>query len=136
MTRGADRSRGYRAQDSELRPGKTVVPFGDNTTICPACRQHKHHACWAHMVALGLPGEPGCPCGCHVPLDEPLMTDEAIDDMAAHGLLADHIKFTTGMALRSSLAIHHPDVCRPCLAREGVRAGQQDALPVDGDGTP
>lgn len=130
MTRGAGRSRGYRAQDSELRPGKVVVPFGENTTICPACRQHEHQACWAHMVALGLPGDTGCPCGCHVPLDEPLMTDEAIDDMAAHGTLADHIKFTTGMALRSSLAIHYPDVCRPCLAREAATNGQQDQLPL------
>jgi len=58
---------------------------------------------------------------------------EAIDDMAAHGLLADHIKFTTGMALRSSLAIHYPDVCRPCLAREGAANGQQGELPM-GDG--
>lgn len=133
MTRGAGRSRGYRPKDSELRPGKVVVPFGEKTTICPACRQHKHHACWAHMLALGLPGEAGCPCGCHVPLDEPLMTDEAIDDMAAHGLLAAHVKFQTAMALRSSLAIHYPDVCRPCLAREGAKAGEQTALPLGDD---
>ncbi|MEV4227292.1 hypothetical protein AB0J81_09310 [Streptomyces bobili] len=131
MTRGAGRSRGYRPQDSELRPGKTVVPFGDKTTICPACRQHRHQACWAHLVALGLPGETGCPCGCHVPLDEPLMTDEAIDDMAAHGLLAEHVKFTTAMALRSSLAIHHPDVCRPCLTRKATTNGQQSELPLE-----
>lgn len=38
MTRGAGRSRGYRAKDSELRPGKVVVPFGEKTLICPACR--------------------------------------------------------------------------------------------------
>lgn len=131
MTRGAGRSRGYRAKDSELRPGKTVVPFGEKTTICPPCRNHKHNACWAHTAALGIGGEPGCPCGCHVPLDEPLMTDEAIDDMAAHGLLAEHVKFTTGMALRSSLAIHYPDVCRPCLAREAAANGQQDQLPLE-----
>lgn len=131
MTRGRGHTRGYRAQDSELRPGKTVVPFGEKTLICPACCQHKHNACWAHMLALGLPGEPGCPCGCHVPLDEPLMTDEAIDDMAAHGLLAEHVKFQTAMALRSSLAIHYPEVCRRCLAREGGTGGQQTALPLE-----
>jgi hypothetical protein len=129
MTRGAGRSRGYRAQDSELRPGKVVVPFGENTLICPACRQHRHNACWAHTAALGIGGEPGCPCGCHVPLDEPLMTDEAIDDMATHGLLAEHVKFQTAMALHSSLAIHYPEVCRRCLAAEGARTGRQPQLP-------
>ena len=131
MTRGAGRSRGYRPTDSQLRPGKVVVPFGENTLICGACRQHRHNACWAHTAALGIGGEPGCPCGCHVPLDEPLMTDEAIDDMAAHGLLAEYVKFQTAMALRSSLAIHHPDVCRPCLARAATTAGQQTELPLD-----
>jgi hypothetical protein len=64
-------------------------------------------------------------------LDEPLMTDEAIDDMAAHGLLADHVKFQTAMALHSSLAIHYPEVCRRCLAREGSTAGQQTGLPLE-----
>ena len=131
MTRGAGRSRGYRAQDSELRPGKVVVPFGEKTNICPACRQHRHNACWAHTAALGIGGEDGCPCGCHVPLDEPLMTDEAIDDMAAHGLLAEHVKFQTAMALHSSLAIHYPEVCRRCLAREGAANGQQAELPME-----
>ncbi|MGW5430392.1 hypothetical protein ACWET9_24750 [Streptomyces sp. NPDC004059] len=130
MTRGAGRSRGYRAQDSELRPGKVVVPFGENTLICGACRQHRHNACWAHTAALGIGGEAGCPCGCHVPLDEPLMTDEAIDDMAAHGLLAEYVKFQTAMALRSSLAIHYPEVCRRCLATEAARTGQQAELPL------
>ncbi len=131
MTRGAGRSRGYRAQDSELRPGKVVVPFGEKTLICPACRQHTHHACWAHTAALGIGGDPECPCGCHVPLDEPLMTAEAIDDMAAHGTLAYHIKHQTAMALHSSIAIHYPEVCRRCLAREGATAGHQDALPLE-----
>ncbi|MER5750668.1 hypothetical protein [Streptomyces sp. NPDC002088] len=130
MTRGAGRTHGYRAKDSELRPGKVVVPFGENTTICPACRQHKHHACWAHMIALGLPGETGCPCGCHQPLDEPLMTNEAIDDMAAHGTLADHVKFQRAIAL-GSLAIHYPDICRRCLAIESARTGQQTELPME-----
>ena len=130
MTRGRGHTRGYRAQDSELRPGKVVVPFGEKTTICPACRSHKHHACWAHLVALGLPGETGCPCGCHVPLDEPLMTPEAIDDMAAHGTLADHVKLQRAVAL-GSLSIHYPDVCRPCLAREAATAGHQDTLPLE-----
>jgi hypothetical protein len=131
VTRGAGRTRGYRAKDSELRPGKVVVPFGEKTTICPACRQHKHHACWAHTAALGIGGETGCPCGCHVPLDEPLMTAEAIDDMAAHGTLADHVKHQTAMALHSSIAIHYPEVCRRCLAREGATAGQQTELPLE-----
>ncbi|MET8826043.1 hypothetical protein ABZX40_13305 [Streptomyces sp. NPDC004610] len=131
MTRGAGRTRGYRAKDSELRPGYTVVPFGDKTTICPACRQHRHHACWAHTAALGIGGEDGCPCGWWQPLDEPLMTDAAIDDMAAHGTLAEHIKIQTAMALHSSLAIHYPEVCRPCLAREAAVTGQQTALPLE-----
>lgn len=131
MTRGAGRSRGYRAQDSELRPGKVVVPFGERTLICGACRQHRHNACWAHTAALGIGGEPGCPCGCHVPLDEPLMTDEAIDDMAAHGLLAEHVKFQTAIALRSSLSIHYPEVCRRCTAKEAATTGQQTELPLE-----
>jgi hypothetical protein len=131
VTRGRGHTRGYRAQDSELRPGKVVVPFGEKTTICVACRQHRHNACWAHTAALGIGGEPGCPCGCHVPLAEPLMTDEAIDDMAAHGLLAEHVKFQTAMALRSSLAIHYPDVCRRCTAIEGARIGRQAELPLE-----
>jgi hypothetical protein len=59
------------------------------------------------------------------------MTDEAIDDMAAHGLLAEHVKFQTAMALRSSLAIHYPEVCRQCLAREAATTGSQDALPLE-----
>jgi hypothetical protein len=130
VTRGRGRTTGYRPQDSELRPGKVVVPFGENTTICPACRQHKHHACWAHLAALGIGGEPGCPCGCHVPLDEPLMTDEAIDDMAAHGLLAEHVKLQRAVAL-GSLAIHYPEVCRRCIATEAARTGQQGQLPLD-----
>lgn len=131
MTRGAGRSRGYRAQDSELRPGKVVVPFGERTLICGACRQHRHNACWAHTAALGIGGEPGCPCGCHVPLDEPFMTDEAIDDMAAHGLLAEHVKFQTAMALRSSLSIHYPVVCRRCIAKEAAITGRQAELPLE-----
>lgn len=130
MTRGAGRTRGYRAKDSELRPGYTVVPFGEKTLICPACRQHKHHACWAHTAALGIGGETGCPCGCHVPLDEPLMTPEAIDDMAAHGTLADHVKLQTAVAL-GSLSIHYPEVCRRCIAREAATTGQQTELPLD-----
>lgn len=130
MTRGAGRSRGYRPADSELRPGKVVVPFGEKTLICPPCRQHKHHACWAHTAALGIGGEVGCPCGCHVPLDEPLMTAEAIDDMAAHGTLAGHVKHQTAMALHSSIAIHYPEVCRRCLAREGATTGRQAELPL------
>lgn len=131
MTRGAGHTRGYRAKDSELRPGKVVVPFGENTLICGACRQHRHNACWAHTAALGIGGDPSCPCGCHVPLDEPLMTDEAIDDMAAHGLLAEYVKFQTAMALRSSLAIHYPEVCRRCMAREATTTGQQTELPLE-----
>jgi hypothetical protein len=131
VTRGRGHTRRYRAQDSELRPGKTVVPFGEKTLICPACRQHRHNACWAHTAALGIGGEPGCPCGCHIPLDEPLMTDEAIDDMATHGLLAEHVKFQTATALRSSLAIHYPEVCRRCTAREATTAGQQAELPLE-----
>ncbi|MFM9643586.1 hypothetical protein [Streptomyces turgidiscabies] len=131
MTRGAGRSRGYRPQDSELRPGKVVVPFGENTTICPACRQHRHGSCWAHMAALGIGGEAGCPCGCHVPMDEPLMTDDAIDDMAEHGTLAEHIKLQRAVLL-GSFGIHHPDVCRRCTAREAARNGGQPELPLEG----
>ncbi|MBP5884516.1 hypothetical protein QBA57_21445 [Streptomyces scabiei] len=132
MTRGAGRSRGYRPQDSELRPGKVVVPFGENTTICPACRQHRHGSCWAHLAAIYAGGEPGCPCGCHVPLDEPLMTDEAIDDMAAHGTLAEHIKLTRAVLLGPSFAAHYPEVCRRCTAREAARNGGQAELPLEG----
>lgn len=128
MTRGAGRTRGYRGQDSELRPGK-LVAFPGATTICLACQRHKHHACWAHMAALGIGGEPGCPCGCHVPLDEPLMTPEAIDDMAAHGTLAAHVKVQRAVAL-GSLSIHYPEVCRRCIEIESARTGQQDELPL------
>ncbi|MFD7705612.1 hypothetical protein [Streptomyces sp. NPDC059786] len=130
MTRGAGRSRGYRAQDSELRPGKTVVPFGDKTTICPACRQHKHQACWAHTAALGIGGEPGFPCGCHVPLDEPELTDEAIDDMAAHGTLAEHVKAQKAWALGSG-PIHFDEPCRRCAAVAAARTGRQTELPLE-----
>ena len=130
MTRGAGRSRGYRPQNSELRPGKVVVAFGEKTTICPACRLHRHHACWAHTAALGIGGEPGCPCGCHVPLDEPLMTDEAIDDMAAHGTLADHVKFQKSWALGSG-PIHFGESCRRCSAIEAAKSGQQGELPLE-----
>ncbi|MEW1803251.1 hypothetical protein ACIGO7_35545 [Streptomyces virginiae] len=132
MTRGAGRSRGYRPQDSELRPGKTVVPFGEKTNICPPCRQHKHGSCWAHLVDLGLGGEPGCPCGCHVPLDEPEMTDEAIDDMAAHGTLAEYVKFRKAWALGSG-PLHFEEPCRRCAALEAARARQQTELPIGGD---
>jgi hypothetical protein len=58
------------------------------------------------------------------------MTDEAIDDMAAHGLLAEHVKFQAAMALRSSLAIHYPEVCRRCIATKAATAGQQTELPL------
>ncbi|SFD13424.1 hypothetical protein [Streptomyces aidingensis] len=120
MTRGYGRTRGYRPQDSELRPGKTVVPFGERTTICPACRKHKHASCWAHMAALGIGGEDGCPCGCHEPLDEPELTDEAIDDMAAHGTLAEHVKARKAWALGSGPA-HFGEPCRRCAAAAAVR---------------
>lgn len=132
MTRGAGRTSGHRPQDSQLRPGKVVVPFGAKTTICPACQKHKHHACWAHTAALGLGGEAGCPCGCHVPLDEPLMTDEAIDDMAAHGTLADHVKFQKAWAFGSG-PVHFQDPCRRCVAVEAARTGQQGELPTDAE---
>jgi hypothetical protein len=35
------------------------------------------------------------------------------------------------MALRSSLAIHYPEVCRRCLAAEGATSGQQTELPLE-----
>lgn len=130
MTRGAGRSRGYRAQDTDLRPGKVIVAFGDKTTICPACRQHKHGSCWAYLVALGLPGEPGCPCGCHTPLDEPELTDEAIDDMATHGTLADYVKFRKAWALGSG-PVHFDEPCRRCAAAQGARKGHQGQLPLE-----
>jgi hypothetical protein len=58
------------------------------------------------------------------------MTAEAIDDMAAHGTLADHVKLQRAVAL-GSLSIHYPEVCRRCLAREAATNGHQDALPLD-----
>jgi len=79
---------------------KTVVPFGTRTTICIPCQRHQHQACWAHTAALGIGGDPGCPCGCHDPLDEPWPTDEAIDDMAA-ATLAEFVKSQKTWALGS-----------------------------------
>lgn len=128
MTRGAGRTTGHRPQDSELRPGKVVVPFGERTTICIPCQRHEHQACWAYTAALGISGESGCPCGCHVPLDEPEMTDEAIDDMAAHGTLADYVKFRKAWALGSG-PIHFEEPCRRCTAIKAARTGQQTGLP-------
>lgn len=120
MTKGAGRTRGYRPQDSELRPGKTIVPFGERTTICTPCQRHQHQACWAYTAALGIGGEPGCPCGCHVPLDEPLPTDEAIEDMAAHGTLAEFVKIQRAWALGSG-PIHFEEPCRRCAAIKAAR---------------
>jgi hypothetical protein len=129
MTRGAGRTTSHRPQNSELRPGKVVVPFSKKTTICPACQQHKHGSCWAHLVHLGLDGEPGCPCGCHTPLDEPELTDEAIDDMATHGTLADYVKHRKAWALGSG-PIHFAQPCRRCTAIKATHTGQQTELPI------
>jgi hypothetical protein len=134
VTRGRGRTRGYRAQDSELRPGKVVVPFGEKTTICVPCQRHKHGSCWAHQAALGIGGDPDCPCGCHVPLDEPMLTEEAIDDMAAHCTLADYVKVMRAWAFGSG-PLHFGEPCRRCAARAATRSGQQGELPMEtGDG--
>ncbi|MEU0937657.1 hypothetical protein [Embleya sp. NPDC005971] len=130
MTRGAGRTRGYRPGDSELRPGKTVIAFGERTTICGACRAHRHQACWAHTAALGLGGEAGCPCGCHVPVDDPIVTDEAVTDMERHGTLAEFVR-TQQAWWHGSGPLHMGDLCSRCLARRAARTGNQTALSID-----
>jgi len=111
------------------RTRKTVVPFGTRTTICIPCQRHQHQGCWAHTGALGLGREHGCPCGCHDPLDDPLLTDEAIDDMADHGTLAEYVKFQKAWALGSG-PIHFKEPCRRCIAIRAARTGQQTTLPL------
>jgi hypothetical protein len=129
MTRGGGRTQGYKPQDSELRPGKVIVPFGERTTICIPCQRHQHQACWAFTAALGIGGEPGCPCGCHVPLDELYPTPEAIDDMATHGTLAEFVKIQRAWAMGSG-PIHYGEPCPRCHIRETAKTGHQDELPT------
>jgi hypothetical protein len=57
------------------------------------------------------------------------MTDEAIDDMAAHGTLADHVKFQKAWALGSG-PIHFGEACRRCSAIESAKTGHQGELPL------
>jgi hypothetical protein len=123
VTRGGGRTQGYRPKDSELRPGKVIVPFGERTTICPACQQHKHQACWAHTAALGIGGESGCPCGCHDPIDERYPTPEAIDDMARHGTLAEFVKTNRSWALGSG-PLHFGEPCPRCHLTEATKPSQ------------
>ncbi|MEU7240264.1 hypothetical protein [Streptomyces sparsogenes] len=64
-----------------------------------------------------------------MPLDEPLLTDEAIDDMAVHGTLAAHVKAQKAWALGSG-PIHFDEPCRRCVAIQGARTGRQGELPL------
>lgn len=123
MTRGAGRSQGFRP-DSALRPGKVVVPFGERTTICPPCRKHMHGSCWTHQAAIGmLPGPTAeaaaCDCGCHVPLDDPLLVGDAVEDMAAHGTLVEWVR-THQAWLAGSGPGHFKQTCRRCSAIDAV----------------
>lgn len=123
MTRGKGRTQGYRPQESELRPGKVIVPFGEKTTICIPCQRHQHQACWAFTAAIGIGGEAGCPCGCHNPADAYYPTPEAIDDMAKHGTLAEFVKLQRAWALGSG-PLHYGDPCPRCHLTEASKPGQ------------
>jgi hypothetical protein len=90
VTRGRGRTIGFRAQDSDLRPG-VVVQAGPPAEACPPCLGHRHGGCLAHLAAVADAEPVACECDCHYPLEDFRLSRAALDDMDAHGTLADYV---------------------------------------------